>query len=156
MSYSAHPFSFIHPFKGQHYYMSKFKILVVEDQPLMRQALSGILTSVGYEVTEAVNGEEALTHAQTVPDAVTINFELPDTDGLTLAERLRGMPGFESTPLILITSRQLPGNCSETPLPWVNGYINKEDLIDHLLPCIEHHIGDRVTRPDNLRDLQSQ
>ena len=136
--------------------MNKFRILVVEDQPLMRQALSGLLASVGYEVTEAVDGEEALRYAHTAPDAVTINFELPDTDGLALAERLRGMPGFENTPLILITSRHLPGNCSETPLPWVTGYIIKEDLIDHLLPCIEYHIGDTVTRPSDLPDLQNR
>ena len=50
--------------------------------------------------------------------------------------------------LVLAVGRHL-GGCGlaavagETPLPHVDGYINKEDLIDHLLPCIEWHLGDR-------------
>ena len=124
--------------------MNKAKIFIVEDQPLMRQAFSALLGGAGYDVAQAISGEEALELAPRVrPDAVTINFHLPDTDGVTLAERLRRLPGFETTPFILITSQNLPGNCSETPLPHISGYINKEDLIDHLLPCIKQHLGDK-------------
>jgi|SRR5215203_786405 len=123
--------------------MSKLRILIIEDQPLLRQAFSALLAGAGYDVVEAVDGEAALALApQSRPDAVTINFELPDTDGLTLAEKLRRLPGLATTPFILVTSQEFPGNCAETPLPHINSYINKEDLIDHLLPCIEHHLGD--------------
>jgi CheY-like chemotaxis protein len=122
--------------------VSKAKIFVIEDQPLMRQAFSALFSGAGYDVAQAVSGEEALELAPSVrPDAVTINFHLPDTDGVSLAEKLRRLPGLETTPFILITSQNLPGNCAETPLPHVDGYINKEDLIDHLLPCIEQHLG---------------
>jgi CheY-like chemotaxis protein len=124
--------------------MSKGKIFVIEDQPLMRQAFSALLGGASYDVAHAVSGEEALELAPGVrPDAVTINLNLPDIDGVALAEKLRRLPGLEATPLILVTSQSLPGNCGETPLPHVDGYINKENLIDHLLPCIEWHLGDR-------------
>lgn len=124
--------------------MNKATIFIIEDQPLMRQAFSALLAGAGYDVAQAVNGEQAMELAPQVrPDAVTINFNLPDTDGLALAERLRRVPGLEKVPFILITSQDLPGNCAESPLPHIDGYINKEDLIDHLLPCMEHHLGDR-------------
>ena len=124
--------------------MGKAKIFIIEDQPLMRQAFAALLEGAGYDVAQAISGEEAVELAPSVrPDAVTINFQLPDTDGVSLAEKLRRLPGLETTPFILITSRSLPGNCAETPLPHVDGYINKEDLIDRLLPCIKWHLGDR-------------
>ena len=124
--------------------MSKAKIFVIEDQPLMLQAFSALLGGAGYDVAQAISGEEALALAPSVrPDAVTINFQLPDTDGVALAEELRRLPGLEATPFILVTSQNFPGNCAETPLPHIDGYINKVDLFDHLLPCIEHHLGDR-------------
>jgi CheY-like chemotaxis protein len=124
--------------------MSKAKIFIIEDQPLMRQAFSALLTGAGYDVAQAVSGEEALELAPSVrPDAVTINFNLPDTDGVSLAEKLRRLPELETIPFILVTSQNFPGNCAESPLPHIDSYINKEDLFDHLLPCIEHHLGDR-------------
>jgi len=136
---TSHPL----PLEDHRHLMSRPRILIIEDQPLLRQAFSALLGGAGYDVVQAVSGEEALALApQARPDAVTINFELPDTDGLALAEKLRLLPGLAATPFILITSQEFPGNCEETPLPNINSYINKEDLIEHLLPCIQHHVGD--------------
>ena len=128
--------------------MSKFRILIVEDELLLRQALAALLDGAGYEVTQAISGEEALRLAsQSAPAAVTINYELPDMNGLALAEKLRRLPYLEGIPLLLITSLEFPGNCSETPLPHVNGYLNKKDLIDYLLPCMQQYLGTEEQPP---------
>ena len=121
--------------------MSQARILVVEDQHFIRIGISALLSGAGYKVAEAQNGEEGLELATPFrPDAVTINYHLPDTTGLEFAEKLRRRPGFESTPFILITSEQMPGDCDTTPLPHITAYLPKADLIDHLLPCLESHL----------------
>jgi CheY-like chemotaxis protein len=95
-------------------------------------------------VSEAGSGEQALAlAARAKPDAVTIDYELPDTDGLALAGKLRALPGLASVPLILITSKEFAGGCSGTPLPHVTAYLSKEDIADELLPCVETHLAGR-------------
>ena len=121
--------------------MSQARILVVEDQHFIRIGISALLNGAGYKVAEAQNGEEGLELAMPFrPDAVTINYHLPDTTGLEFAKELRRRPGFESTPFILITSEEMPGDCDDTPLPHITAYLPKADLIDQLLPCIESHL----------------
>jgi len=114
----------------------------------MRIGISALLSGAGYKVVEAQNGSEGLELAMSFrPDAVTINYDLPDTTGLEFAETLRRRPGFESIPFILVTSQQMPGDCDSTPLPHITAYLRKEDLIEHLLPCLESHLRGEAYSP---------
>jgi CheY-like chemotaxis protein len=63
--------------------MSK-RILVVEDQPDSRQIIRDMLAGTDYEITEAENGEEALTAvAKQRPDLILMDIQLPIMDGYT-------------------------------------------------------------------------
>jgi len=65
-------------------------ILVVDDEPDMCWALENILSSVGYQITTATNGKEALELARDKPfKVVFIDAKLPDMDGLELAALIR-------------------------------------------------------------------
>ena len=65
--------------------MSK-RILVVEDQPDSRQIIRDMLTGTDYEITEAENGEEALTAIEKQrPDLILMDIQLPIMDGYCLA-----------------------------------------------------------------------
>lgn len=78
-------------------------ILIIEDEPYLRQYLSTTLRSHGYKVEEAATWEEGKAQAQRVaPDAVLLDLGLPDGDGLSLARDLRVA---SSVPIIVVSAR---------------------------------------------------
>lgn len=80
------------------------KILVVDDDALMRRTLKYRLEREGYTVTTAETGEEAMTYArQDRPDLVLLDIGLPGQDGLTVARTLEREL---STPIIFLTARR--------------------------------------------------
>ena len=79
------------------------RILVVDDEPQIRRALSLNLGARGYEVFEAETGERALQLVATEhPALVLLDLGLPGMDGLTVIEALRG---WTSVPIIVLTVR---------------------------------------------------
>ena len=67
------------------------RILLVDDHPLTRSALAGLLSQHGFEVVgEAEDGEEAITCAQRLrPDLILLDLSMPGLDGLSALPRLR-------------------------------------------------------------------
>jgi len=62
--------------------MSGKRILVIEDHEENRRLLRDLLTSFGYELTEAVTGEDGVTAAETnPPDLILMDIQLPGIDG---------------------------------------------------------------------------
>lgn len=79
------------------------KILIVDDEPQIRRALSLNLGARGYEVFEAATGEAALTVvASAHPDMVLLDLGLPGMDGIMVLEALRG---WTNVPIIVLTVR---------------------------------------------------
>jgi DNA-binding response OmpR family regulator len=80
------------------------KILVVDDDTLLRRSLKYRLDREGYAVTTAEAGEEALTYARRDrPDLVLLDIGLPDRDGLDIARTLQHEMDL---PIILLTARR--------------------------------------------------
>jgi two-component system, OmpR family, response regulator MprA len=80
------------------------RILVVDDDPAVREALRRILTLGGYEVQVAEDGEQALELiAQAVPDAVVLDLGLPGIDGLEVCRRIRRLGN--RVPVLMLTGR---------------------------------------------------
>ncbi|HHV65179.1 MAG TPA: response regulator transcription factor [Peptococcaceae bacterium] len=68
----------------------KTKVLVVEDEDSIRRFITLNLEAAGYEVGEAVSGEEALTQLMTfAPDVLVLDLMLPGMDGLEVCQRVR-------------------------------------------------------------------
>ena len=79
------------------------RVLVVEDDDEIAQALARSLRMEGYEVRLAPDGEAALEHAVAfVPDLVVLDLGLPKLDGLEVARRLRAE---DDTPILMLTAR---------------------------------------------------
>jgi DNA-binding NtrC family response regulator len=70
---------------------SPLHVLVIDDEMLIRWAVSETLTHAGYEVTEASNAKEALERISNAPepDVILLDYRLPDSNDLTLLERIR-------------------------------------------------------------------
>jgi two-component system chemotaxis response regulator CheY len=80
-------------------------ILAVDDSQSMRQIVSFTLRSAGYEVVEAVDGEDAFEKAgRRAFDLVLTDQNMPRLDGIGLTRRLRSSPGFGTIPILILTT----------------------------------------------------
>src|SRR5436190_10247005 len=80
------------------------RILVVDDDRSVRDALRRALTLGGYEVDAVDDGQQALTRmATSSPDAVVLDIGLPEIDGLEVTRRIRGAG--DRTPILMLTAR---------------------------------------------------
>jgi two-component system chemotaxis response regulator CheY len=85
--------------------MSPRIILAVDDSASMRQMVGVTLRSAGYEVVEATDGAEALEFARgNQVDLVLADVNMPRLDGIGLVAALRALPGYQLTPLLLLTT----------------------------------------------------
>jgi two-component system phosphate regulon response regulator PhoB len=84
----------------------KNKILVVDDEPDAVELITFNLKAAGYEVTAAVDGEEALTKARSVlPQLIVLDLMLPGVDGLEVCKILRRDPATAAIPIIMVTAK---------------------------------------------------
>lgn len=80
-------------------------ILAVDDSPSMRKMVSFTLLGAGYEVVEAVDGQDAFEKAQLQKfDLVLTDQNMPRLDGLGLTRKLREQEAFKSTPILMLTT----------------------------------------------------
>jgi len=112
--------------------MDQKSILIVDDDQGILGVLSGFFSQLDYQVTTAVNGEDALSkYAPGRFDLVVSDLVMPDMDGLTLLKRLTAMD--ERTVFLMIT-----------------GYPTLETAVD----AIKNGAYDYVVKPFNLEDLK--
>ena len=80
-------------------------ILTVDDSSTMRQMITFTLKGAGFEVLEAGDGVEALEVAKGKKlSLVVTDVNMPRMDGITLVQRLRALPEFRFTPILVLTT----------------------------------------------------
>ncbi|WP_329120534.1 response regulator transcription factor [Streptomyces sp. NBC_01465] len=85
------------------------RILIVDDEPAVREALQRSLAFEGYATEVAVDGLDALTKAEAYsPDLVILDIQMPRMDGMTAARRLRASGS--TTPILMLTARDTVGD----------------------------------------------
>jgi two-component system chemotaxis response regulator CheY len=88
------------------------KAMVVDDSRAIRMILSRTLGSLGFEVSQAANGKEALakmTQLQSDPDLpplslVLVDWNMPEMNGLEFVQHVRANPEYESVKLMMVTT----------------------------------------------------
>jgi len=105
--------------------MSK-RILVIEDTEDNRQIIRDLLSSVGYELIEAVDGAAGVALAlKERPDLILMDIQLPEIDGYEATRRIRAIPELARTPIIAVTSYALSGDEAKTREAGCDGYVAK-------------------------------
>lgn len=80
-------------------------ILAVDDSASMRQMVSFTLKNAGYDVVEAVDGQDAFDKARGRKfDLVLTDQNMPNLDGIGLTRKLRDHPSFQATPILILTT----------------------------------------------------
>ena len=85
---------------------AKHKILIVDDEPDIRELIEYNLKKEGYQVYTASNGQEAVTEAKRVlPDLIILDIMMPRMDGIEACRILRTMNEFKNTFMVFLTAR---------------------------------------------------
>lgn len=80
-------------------------MLVVDDEPMVRETLGQVLSDEGYDVALAVDGEAALEAVHAVrPDAILLDLMMPGMNGRQFLQALRENPEFASVPVLIMTA----------------------------------------------------
>jgi two-component system cell cycle response regulator DivK len=105
--------------------MSK-RILIVEDQEDNRTILRDLLSNVGYELIEAVDGVEGIAMAEREqPDLILMDIQLPVVDGYQATQRIKANPNLRAIPVIAVTSYALSGDEEKARAAGCDGYVTK-------------------------------
>ena len=122
---------------------STFRILIADDLLSMRALLRSSLVHLGYRnVTECSDGEEALREFTARPaDLIISDLNMPNLDGLGFLAAVRKMPGRETTPFIMLTSRGEVSLVMQAKELKVNNYLMKPFNLVSLKKKIEDVVG---------------
>lgn len=82
------------------------KVLIIDDDPILRMVLTKTLEEQGYQVIAALDGEQGVEQARAVkPDLIICDWSMPRMDGLEVCHQIKTDPDLEQTFLILLTAR---------------------------------------------------
>jgi len=130
------------------------RILIAEDESIIRLDLRRMLERAGYEVcAEARNGAEAVQLArETEPEAAVIDVRMPELSGI---EAVRRILAERSIPIVMLTAYSDPGTVTDAIRAGVFAYVVKPFREQDLLPAIDRLCAPArvVARPARPRPL---
>ncbi len=117
------------------------RILVVDDVADNREILTRRLVRRGFEVSEAVGGEDALRQiAQASFDVVLLDIMMPDLSGTEVLQRLRANPAYADLPIIMVTAKSQSEDVVSSLSLGANDYITKPVDFDIALARINAQV----------------
>ena len=128
---------------------TKYRILVAEDETLIRMDLVEMLGEAGYEVVaEASNGEEAVNLAAEVkPDLAILDVKMPVLDGISAAEKIISI-----SPVLMLTAFSQKDLVERARDAGAMAYVVKPFTINDLVPAIEIS----VSRHRQMKSLETE
>jgi GAF domain-containing protein/CheY-like chemotaxis protein len=120
--------------------------LLVDDDDVVRRSVRQALEPIGWQVTEAENGQvavEAITAAR--PDVIILDLMMPKMDGFEFLDELRSRPDWRDIPVVVITAKDLTDEDRNRLNGGVERIIQKSDR-DEMLRQLSREIGKCVTR----------
>lgn len=117
-------------------------ILAVDDSASMRQMVSFTLRQGGYQVVEAEDGEQGLKAARSGRfDLVISDVNMPVMDGITMIRALRGLPSYQFTPILMLTTESGGDKKQQGKAAGATGWIVKPFNPDQLLATVKRVLG---------------
>lgn len=123
------------------------KILVVDDDPDLRDLLTLGLTQAGYSVITAANGRDALDQARSGPDLIVLDLVLPEMDGFTVCHSLKRNRETAAIPVLLLTGLTSQLTRFAGLESGANEFLTKPVTLDELLAKIRGMLGGGAVPP---------
>lgn len=102
------------------------KVLIADDKATSRELIRTVLETLGYEITEAADGLEAVRFAREVrPDLIVLDLHMPGLDGFGVLADLRGDKDFEKTPIMALTASAMQGDRERALAAGFSSYVSK-------------------------------
>jgi len=116
--------------------MSK-TIMTVDDSSSIRQMVRFTLSEAGYQVIEAIHGQDALGKIDNRPDMIITDLNMPFMDGIELIKQVRQMSNFRFIPIIMLTTESQNEKKMEGKAAGATGWIVKPFRPDQLLAVVK-------------------
>lgn len=121
------------------------KILIVEDDPAIRELLNAVLESAGHTVFEVGDGLSAHPTAREVrPDVVLCDIGLPGIDGFAVLGQLKDDPELRHVPVIMVTAWAEPDLVANALARGAHDYVRKPFDIGELSDRVDVALRDRL------------
>lgn len=118
------------------------KILAVDDSGSLRQMVAFSLKSAGYQVVEAVDGQDGLEKAKRGKfDLVLTDQNMPKMDGLSLIRSLRGLTSYQKVPILVLTTEASTEMKEKGRAAGANGWLVKPFDPQRLIEVVKKVVG---------------
>jgi CheY-like chemotaxis protein len=123
--------------------MAGEKILNIDDSPTVQRLIEMILSSQGYQVVLASDGEEGILKAKSErPDLILVDFVMPKMNGYQVCKTLKEDKEFKDTPIILVTSKGDKVGSKFVDVLGISEYFTKpfqpEELLSKIREVLDH------------------
>ncbi|MGF6346021.1 hybrid sensor histidine kinase/response regulator [Variovorax sp. W2I14] len=116
-------------------------LLVVDDQPVQRQMLAGMLMPLGFEIREAASGTECLDSLrEELPSAILLDLTMDDMDGWQTATSVRAS-GFKDIPIIIVSANMFENQTERLNAAGCQAFVGKPVIESELIATLERHLG---------------
>jgi CheY-like chemotaxis protein len=126
-----------------------YRLLVVEDRETNRRLLVKLLESLGFEVREALNGQEAIEvwgHWQ--PHLIWMDMRMPVMDGHEATQRIKATPQGQATVIIALTATAFEEDRQQILLEGCDDFVRKPFRRDEIHDLLTRHLGVRFVYED--------
>jgi len=119
------------------------RIMIVDDVASIRQIVTKVFQDVGYQVTEASQGNEALDLAKLKRVHLVItDVEMPGMNGLELIKKLRELKSYNTTPILILARDASDVNIKKAETLGASGFIEKPFTPERLLSVVNQVLVD--------------
>lgn len=117
-------------------------VLTVDDSASIRQMVAFTLSSAGYQVVEAVDGQDGLEKAKAKNvDLVLTDQNMPRMDGLSLIKSLRALPQYKASPILVLTTEASDSMKQQGKAAGATGWLVKPFDPSKLLEVVKKVLG---------------
>ncbi len=118
------------------------RVLIVDDVASNRSVLRVLLERCGFLVSEAADGQEALTLiAGCVPDAIFMDRYMPALDGIEAAKLIKMSDGYKHIPIMMLSVSALEENRSEAVQAGIEVFLRKPFIEEEIFECLKKALG---------------
>jgi CheY-like chemotaxis protein len=123
------------------------RILLIEDDPNAREMLRFRFKKAGYEVAEAIDGDEGLLKALRKPDLIFLDVRIPKIDGWELCRILKNEPRTRHIPIVMLTGCEQPAQAEYGKACGADAYLTKPWDPKELMIVARRFISQKPQKP---------